>query len=230
MNSTRALVFFLFWMALLADCFFILTDHLNQRIYTKPLLVPLLLIAVYIEAQNSRHTRSKMLFTTAFLFCFLGDVILFKDTNPIYFTLGLLSFLIAHIFLIFFFYRLKPFSLRHSMFFLITVFFVAAYIAILLFIIWENVRLQNFQIPVAAYASILGLMLITAIHTIKNRSIKRIAAKYFIPGAALFVLSDSLLAVTKFSFPFNYSSVPVMVTYASAIFLLANGAIKFLKK
>jgi len=221
----------LFYIALFSDCFFIITEHPEYRIYTKTLLVPLLLLLIYIEAKETKHQRSKILVNLAFFFCFIGDFLFIKDADASgNFISGISSFLIAQLFFIFFFYRLKAFSTKYVLFTLLTVLFIIAYILILLFLIWQNVSMQNLEIPVILYAIILGLMLLSAINTIKNRSIKRLASNYFVPGAALFVLSDSILAINKFYLSFYYGPVLVMITYGLAIFLLANGVIRFLKK
>jgi len=234
MNSSKVLISFLFLLALLIDCVFIVTDRPEYRIYTKTLLVPLLLLGIYIESKETKHERSKILANLAFFFCFIGDFLLIKDSessdNSGNFIFGISAFLIAQLFFIVFFYRLKHFTAKHRVFVFIAGSFVAVYIMLLLYIIWGNVSLQNLQIPVAVYAVILGLMFVSAINTVKNRSIKRIALNYFIPGAGLFVLSDSILAINKFSHPFYYGSIAVMLTYAAAIFLLATGITRFLRK
>jgi uncharacterized membrane protein YhhN len=234
MNSSKFLISVLFWLALLIDCIFIITDHTAYRIYTKTLLVPLLLLGIYIESKETKHERSKILANLAFFFCFIGDFLLLKDPENLEdsgsFIFGISAFLIAHLFFIVFFYRLKRFTAKHRVFTFMIGSLVAVYIMLLLYIVWENVSLQNLQIPVAVYAVVLGFMLVCAINTIKNRSIKRIASTYFIPGAGLFVLSDSILAINKFSHPFDYGSIAVMLTYSGAIYLLATGIIRFLKK
>lgn len=229
MNSSRALIFFLFWMALFIDCFLIFVNKTEYRVYTKPLLIPLLLVAIYVEARNTKHTTSQILINVAFFFCFLGDFTLLNEDSG-RFTLGLLSFLVAHLFLIFFFYRLKPFTKKHVLFVVIISLVVLAYILGLLYFIWNRVSLQSFEIPVVIYAVVLGVMVIMAINTIKNRSIKRIAKFYFIPGAVFFLISDTILALSKFYHNYNYSSVPVMITYGLAIFLLTCGVMRFLEK
>jgi uncharacterized membrane protein YhhN len=230
MNKTRAFIFFLFWLALVADCFLIFSAHAAQRIYTKPVLVPLLMLAIYIESKNTKHTTSQILINIAFFFCFLGDFSLLNETDSGHFTLGLVSFLIAHLFFSFFFYRLRPFRNRYLIFIFTTVIVILIYDSLLLFLIWKNVSVQSFQVPITVYSIILGVMLLCAVNTFKNRSIRHISSSYFIPGAILFVISDSILAISKFSIPFKYSGVPVMVTYGAAVFLIANGAIRFLKK
>jgi uncharacterized membrane protein YhhN len=107
---------------------------------------------------------------------------------------------------------------------------IAAYLGAVLLFIWRDVSFQNFELPIIVYSIVIGFMMLTAINTIKNRSVKKLASKYFIPGAIFFVLSDSLLAITKFYSAFEYSGVVIMVTYGVAIFLLGNGIIRFLKK
>src|SRR2546423_186623 len=107
MNSSRFLISFLFWLALLIDCFFIVTDRTEYRIYTKTLLVPLLLLVIYIESKETKHERSKILANLAFFFCFIGDFLLIGDSDVTgNFIFGISSFLVAQLFFIFFFYRL----------------------------------------------------------------------------------------------------------------------------
>ncbi|HRH50422.1 MAG TPA: lysoplasmalogenase [Panacibacter sp.] len=230
MKKTRLLLFSLFWIALVADCFLIISHHDEYRLYTKTLLVPILLISIYSEALTTKHKRSYVLINLAFFFCFTGDFLLLNDADPSNFIFGLTSFLIAHIFFIIFFYRLKPFTAKYRIFLFMAGVSILVYVLCLLFLIWVNVSRQSLEIPVAVYTIALGFMMLTAIGTIKNKSLKRLSANYFIPGAAFFILSDSILAYIKFSSAFSYGGVVVMITYATAIFLIAKGAIIFLRK
>lgn len=230
MKSSEIVLVILFWLLLIADCVLILSGYHDFRIYTKTLLVPILLISIYTTSLETKHRRSKVLANLAFFFCFLGDFFLLSYADKTYFILGLSSFLIAHIFFIIFFYRLKKFSNKYRLFLFGSGVVIFGYVGFLLFLIWPGVTRQNIQIPVAVYAVILGIMLLTAIHTINNKSIKRLAQNYFIPGALLFVVSDSMLALNKFAISFTYGDIIVMTTYAAAIFMLAMGVVKFLKK
>ena len=230
MKKLLPILFFLYWLVLLADCFLILNHYDEYRFYTKTLLVPLLLIAVYVSIENTKHKRSSVLINIAFLFCFIGDVILLNDKESINFIAGLCSFLLAHIIFIIFFYRLKRFTAKHRIFTFITSVSIFVYVLILLFLIRTKVASQNLEIPVIIYAVVLGTMLLCAINVSKNRSLKRLAANYFIPGAVLFVISDSVLAYSKFGTSFRYDGIIIMITYAAALYFLANGAIRFLKK
>ena len=230
MKKSLLFLFILYWLVLFTDCFLIINHYNEYRFYTKTLLVPLLLIAVYFSVENTKHKRSGILINIAFFFCFVGDVVTLNDTDAISFVSGLCSFLLAHILFIIFFYRLKRFTAKHRLFIFSAGISILAYISILLFLIRVKVSNQNFGIPVTIYSIVLGIMLLCAINIINNRSLKRLASNYFIPGAVLFVLSDSILAYTKFGSSFLYDGVIVMVTYAAALFFLATGAIRFLKK
>src|SRR3954465_10970918 len=138
MNSSKVLISFLFLLALLIDCAFIITDHPEYRIYTKTLLVPLLLLGIYIESKETKHERSKILVNLAFFFCFIGDFLLIKGSENSEdsgnFIFGISAFLIAQLFFIVFFYRLKPFTAKHRVFTFMTGSFVAVYIMLLLYI------------------------------------------------------------------------------------------------
>src|ERR1051326_1887071 len=175
MNTTRAVIFFLFWIALIADCFLIFTNHPQSRIYTKPLLAPLLMVVIYIEGRHTKHVPSKILMTVALFFCFLGDFSLLNESDSGHFTFGLVSFLIAHLFFSFFFYHLRSFKSRHILFLIANAAIITAYISLLLFLIWRSISLQNFQIPVVVYSIVLGFMLFCALNTSKNRSIKHLS-------------------------------------------------------
>lgn len=220
----------LFGVLVILDCYLINSDLQEYRLYTKTLLVPVLLIIIYNASKDTKHKRSKVLATLAFLFCFLGDLFLLNEQDPYYFIFGLSSFLIAHIFFIIFFYRLKPFKDKYRLYLFSTGVPILSYIMFLLFLIWSNVSRQNLEIPVTAYAIVLGFMLLTATHTFNNKSTKRLSKKYFIPGAIFFVISDSILAINKFSIAIAYAGILVITTYAIAIFLLSIGVAKFLKK
>jgi len=230
MKKNNLFLFVLFWVVLIVDCAFIYSGHNEYRVYTKILLVPILLVAIYGASRDTKHKRSRVLINLAFFFCFLGDVFLLEESDSSYFSFGLASFLIAHIFFIIFFYRLKPFTDKYRLYIFSCGLLILTYVLFLLFFVWSNVSRQSLEIPIAAYAAVLGFMTLTAAHTLNNKSIKHLASNFFIPGAVFFLLSDSLLAINKFSMPFDFSGIAVMVTYGIAIFLLATGAIRFLVK
>jgi uncharacterized membrane protein YhhN len=76
-------------------------------------------------------------------------------------------------------------------------------------------------IPIAAYASVIGLMLITAIAAYDAR--KTPSGKIFVAGAILFLVSDSILGISRFAMPIPFSHSLVMITYGAAQVLLVHG-------
>lgn len=230
MKFSTTLPLVIFWIVLVADCMLMLNGLQEYRLYTKTLLVPMLMMSIFAASKDTRHKRSKVLVMLAYFFCFAGDFLLLFDSDPSYFIWGLGAFLTAHLFFIAFFFRLKPFSDKYRLYIFTAGVIVLFYIFILLFLVWNNVSVQSLEIPVVAYAIVLAFMLLTALHTYNNRSLRRLAKNYFIPGAVLFVFSDSALALNKFSFRFEYAGIITMVTYAVAIFMLCIGISRFLSK
>ena len=62
-----------------------------------------------------------------------------------------------------------------------------------------------------------------AIHTYANTGVKAIANYTFIPGAALFVTSDALLAINMFRVHHPILEVLVMFCYGLAQFFIVKG-------
>ncbi len=157
------------------------------------------------------------LFFTA-IFALLGDVfLLIPGDNPLYFQLGLGSFLIMQLSYI------RLFAKQAS-----DLAWVPAYarqplagviIYVFLFLAFLNPNLSDgMKIPVTLYAFALGSMLYFAIR-LKNQLI--------VWGAFLFVVSDSVLAFGKFYYSFPGISTVVMLTYILAQLLLMSALCKF---
>ena len=84
--------------------------------------------------------------------------------------------------------------------------------------------LEGMKAPVIAYTIVILTMLISAL----NRYGKVNKPSYILvaAGAAIFVISDSLIAVNKFYTDINYAGILVMVTYAAAQYLIVTGCIR----
>ena len=84
-------------------------------------------------------------------------------------------------------------------------------------------HLGELKIPVTLYATVISGMLLCSLH-IYYKTLAP-ANIYFILGAILFVLSDSLLAINKFYQPFPMASVGIMLTYCLAQYFIIRGCI-----
>ncbi len=188
----------------------------SLTLFTKPLLIPTLLIA-YATATGLKNSFSR-LFSTALIFCWAGDVLLMKNE---YFIYGLVSFLTGHIFYIL---AIATISGRHFIaqkpYLLVP---VILYLAIFLWFLLPY--LQALKIPVVLYALVINCFLVVCLNLFGK--LPRRTAGYFFAGATLFVISDSLLAVNTFAVPFPLSGAWVMLTYCAAQYLLVKGAITY---
>ncbi len=186
--------------------------------FTKPIIL-LSLIAFYMQ-----HTAVRKNFENKFLigliFSLTGDVFLmFTHKGEIWFMLGLGAFLIAQLFYLLAFFKdgdeVKGVVQRYP--WLILPFLAYAF----WFVNMLKPSLANLVLPVGVYAIALVAMAISAL----NRHGKVVKTSFLLVffGALFFVISDSVLAYTKFVGPFSKSQVVVMATYGIAQFLLVWG-------
>lgn len=179
----------------------------------KPLIM-LTLLLYYIKSVK----RKSKLFIGAVLFSFLGDILLLYDTELL-FMLGLVSFLIAHIFFISMTVgMLKSSTLKQKT--IAAIPFLATYFG-LLFLLKDS--LGELLIPVVVYGFVISVFGFVSLlnHLISKSS----ASQYLLFGAVFFVISDSLLAINKFYEPQDYYPVIVIITYIIAQYLICKSVI-----
>jgi uncharacterized membrane protein YhhN len=78
--------------------------------------------------------------------------------------------------------------------------------------------------PVLVYICVIACMGISAAMRDRQRPVS--AYNPILAGAILFITSDSLLAVNKFVMQLPYAQGMVLITYATAQFLLVNGILE----
>lgn len=236
----RALITTLYLIILAADCILILIRQADYRLYTKPLLLPVLYILLAGQASEGSHKRSKLFITFAIFLSFGGDLALLYDSDANNFVLGLLSFLFAHIAYALFFLRLKKFAVKRLPVIIGLSVVIISYMFLLIAYLWPGITDQGYNFPVVLYAISLAFMLLTALYTGTGTRILKVAYQNFIPGAILFVISDSVLAVDKFGVIIGDSTyhlylhmfyhVVIIVTYGFSQLLLVGGAIRIIRR
>ncbi len=189
----------------------------SVQITVKPLLMPSL--AAYFLYSVKQKNKLAFLIVIALLFSWLGDVMLmFEEIKPVYFMLGLVSFLLAHIAYIFVFSKssqdFKPKIFTYSTGFLLMLFGV-----LMLMLMWPG--LGDLKIPVTVYTSVIMIMGISALFR------KADGASLVLIGAILFISSDSLLALNKFYHGFEAADFWVMLTYILAQYFIVTGMISY---
>lgn len=196
------------------------TGHENLDLYLKPALIPLLGFGVYFH----RKFPSRKILLNALLFSWIGDVILlFADIAEIYFILGLLSFLIAHLsYCVLFNKQITGEIQINKILFAVGSLIIACYLTGIILVLIPN--LGELEIPVIVYAAVISTMLLFAFNGYLIW--KKPGALYIFLGAVSFVVSDSILALDKFHAPIEKSSFFIMLTYLVAQYLIVVGIIR----
>ncbi|MEO5592358.1 MAG: lysoplasmalogenase [Chitinophagaceae bacterium] len=221
MNSKYWL--YLFFTDLLAELTATALRWNDLRLFTKPLLIVFLFI--WCMLSSVKFLPLRYCIAAALFFSWAGDVFLLREAKGAgWFIAGLGSFLLAHIMYIIFFLcvRRKQSMPRPWNTYVITG--IAFYSVSLFGFLYPYIG--NLKLPVGIYAITIAAMLICAAHAFTKNT--KNAARYCITGAALFVVSDSLLALNKFYYSFTGAGVCIMLTYGLAQFAIVKGSLLYL--
>ncbi len=175
----------------------------------KPAVMIFLLIWLYVNTGLQGNT---LWFGLGIFLSLVGDVVLINPSDRM-FLIGLVAFLLTHVFYLLGF---KEELLNFT-----------AWSFILLFLIYINgIRLlrriagamrtkgwNGLVIPVIVYGLVISLLLYAAISTVFDPTWKTSSAFFVSAGAFLFYLSDLILAWNKFVSPVNNGRVLNIVTY-----------------
>jgi uncharacterized membrane protein YhhN len=179
---------------------------------SKLLLMPTLALAVVLALRPLRPMRGSAvwLLIMAIVFSWGGDAAL-TIPGAWWFIVGLGSFLLAHVAYIVLFLRLPSVGRRLSAWSLVYVAWYAGFLALL------APHLGGLFVPVAVYGAVLGAM--AALAAARGGVIA--------VGGALFVVSDSVLALGRFlpGYEFALHDLTVMASYLAAQGLIAWGAV-----
>ena len=218
-------IYAVYFSALAAECFANLTANLALQFVTKPSLM--LILLVYFVVESRSFSALKFFVIGALIFSWIGDVVLlFDKTHKNLFIFGLIAFLIAHLFYIFYFLKVGKYNRTKKSLKPIAVIAVSAYLAIFYALLFPH--LGNLKIPVLIYGAIISLMLLASFHAFDFA--KQNFGAICVSGSILFVASDSLLAINRFVAPFDFASVFIMMTYGIGQFLITEGSLRNLSK
>ena len=212
---------YLFVLSLFADLAGVYSKNETLEYVAKPLVVITLIFYFFSATSGFKSNLIKMIFA-ALVFSWIGDVMLmFESMNGNFFIFGLIAFLIAHVFYIFFFSKIKnddQVKLKVGL-----VILVAVYYSGLMYLLYNY--LGGMKIPVMVYGIIISTMFLLAIHMlfIKNKR----AGRWMMLGALLFISSDSILAINKFYNSFESAGIFIMLTYGFAQLLITLGAVRY---
>ncbi len=186
------------------------------RIITKPMVVISLLI-FFLMHQVDRKT--KILVTTALIFSFIGDVqLIYAGEFDYLFTGGVLAFMLAHIMYIIQFSRNR----NKETGFLVPLVILILYAGSLFWYLMDS--LHGFMLPVAIY--MLSILIMILFAYLRRDEISDNSYIYILLGALLFMLSDSIIAITRFKSDIPFSGVMVMAIYGVAQLSMVLGILK----
>lgn len=210
-----------YFLVLLIHCISIYTHQVELRLVSKLLLMPLLIVYFLLSNKTGRTALYSWLVIAGLVFSLLGDLFLTQSGQG-YFILGMVSFIVTHICNAGNFFRIVPFRIHHP---------VPALSALIIFVLATffifnliQAELGSLQIPILVYMGVIGVMGILATNLLVKESIRKIVIAYFLPGAVLFIVSDSMLAMNTFHFhdPAIWD-IPIMGSYGIAQCLLVLG-------
>lgn len=217
MKQQSKIIFGSYAVVVVLELLLIYFDQPQLRWFTKPLLMPLLMLGFYTASAKRSGTLFYFILIALFL-SWAGDVLLQMKGV---FIPGLVSFLLAHVLYIVYF--IKTGKGKKGIFQIRPLIGIPVLLYIVIFLWQLYPFLDALRIPVTVYGITIGTMLLMAINT--RRKVFDNTATLFINGALLFVISDSLLAVNLFAKSHFMLSLCVMFTYASAQYLIVKGAL-----
>lgn len=212
---TKLIVGGLFCITFVMHMIFTKNEYINGRIYTKPLLMPLL--AIYYIVSVAEVNK---LIVVSLLFGFIGDVFLMWSERKNNFLLGLSAFLIGHICYVLLFVQGNSFVKDVPVwFYLIIIMYFTLARAVMKKL---NKYLGDMLIPTYIYMVVILLMSFTSLARV---FIMDMSIAFLLPfiGSLLFLCSDAMLGFYTFKGKFKNGNIYIMLTYVLAEVLIVFG-------
>ena len=188
-------------------------DFLRNKVFF--ILKPLCTIAILVFAIAYRNLSLKnytLQIVAGLFFCLLGDCFLLIDA---YFIFGLLSFLMAHLIFLYAFIKRQGWQWRPEVAVLL-LFFAGAVFSLI------SKDLDTLFNPVMIYLIVIVLMSWQGWAMTLNTKLKQ--HRFLGLAVSLFLFSDALIAINKFSYNFSFSGALILSSYWLSIYLIADSA------
>jgi uncharacterized membrane protein YhhN len=203
----KHLPFTLFFGVLNILFMYVLQDY---RMVAKPMIMASL-IGFYITVER----RQSNAFVLAMIFALLGDVFLmFKGDD--FFLIGLLCFMVMQLLYTFLFSREGSKDMKRLLMISLPLLLLTVGV---ISVLWND--LGDLRIPVLVYAMAISAMVISAIY--RKNVLKGYSA--VVLGVVLFLISDAVLAISKFGGALPFQDIVIMSTYMTAQFLIVRGMV-----
>lgn len=210
---------------------FIILENLNlylPALAAKSMIIPSLMVYYHRQVTGNYSLLHRLIMAGLF-FSWIGDVCLELNIERLnlplsqdpFFTFGLASFLITHLFYIAAFILPSGRNLIFSKRIYQTL-LVVLYGAVILYYLYRN--LGDMKIPVIAYTFVILIMLLAALN--RYGKVNGLSYILVVIGALLFVLSDSLIAITRYYSKIDFGGIMIMISYVAAQYLIVLGCLK----
>lgn len=211
---TRPFLIIPFLVVSILNLYFLKRESIKGKVFTKPLLMPLLIFFYMLNASEPNY-----LLVIALVFGFLGDVFLLREANKTLLLGGIKAFLMGHIFYFTAFVVKSNFLKGVPLWFLL---FLSPYacvgviIAKRLFTSMKSIKLQA-----GIYMGVILAMSFTSLLTVFEASIVSFLLSF--AGSVFFIVSDTMLAFDIFKVHEQKNHVYIMATYMLAQLLITLG-------
>ena len=197
------------------------TDNVRLEYPVKPLIMVWMAIYFLIYSKKKSFTVPILL---AFFFSWLGDnFLMLSGKNELFFFAGVGGFFLAQLSYIYIFSRYseedrKGYLRKKPLLIILFLLYVAGIYIVLL------PGLEGIMKPVIlVYA--LSLMAMSMMALNRRHRVNPPSFRYVFFGSILFLLSDSMIALNKFTTEFPLAGFWIMITYISAQYLIMRGLV-----
>ncbi|NCI46241.1 lysoplasmalogenase family protein [Sediminibacterium soli] len=216
-------VLYMYGIVLLAHCLFQYLK-LPYVAVTKPLLVPLLLAFLLSRDEDIGLVAGKFIFYVGMFLALFGDVLLIS-INDTFFMSGMIAFMLMNLAYAVTFYLLEKPPLFGNLPVLISA-------LVLALVAWKvygflSEELAQYRLTVLVYVCTVLLMCFSAIAAATGSVHGRVALRYFVSGAVVFLFENILVGLNRFHWNSNKDVyVVIMLSYGLAQYLFVRGVEK----
>ncbi|MBN2415637.1 lysoplasmalogenase [bacterium] len=186
----------------------------RERLFV--ILKPVTTMLIIALAAQSDPSMSRDLLFAGLVFSLVGDTALIKRDDGRFFRIGLIAFLITHLFYI------AAFSIGVTI--QITEPGIIVVLVLLALLLYGRFRpgLGSLKIPVIIYMTVISLMVERAASAFGSEIFTIAQAFRLFAGAVLFYISDIIVAWNRFVTPFPHNRINLLFYYAAQTLIVMS--------
>lgn len=234
---------FIYWCILILDCFLCIVNSqgqmLDYRVFTKPLLIPVIAFYFYTNTKRSKHPRSKTFIYSALFLSWIADLLLLnsdliyysnaKHQSDAYLFIGTLLLLLAIGLYGAMYNKMNKLILKDCQEAFLTALGMVV-VTLVFYKFLKTTELGNFKYLIIAGMATLTIVMALAANVYKDKIRKNMAYKFFIPGTITLVLSLGILIGFRFLLQeAEFLPAVIVLTYGFGQMLVMRGFTKYLK-